>query len=702
MEPARSVSGLNKCSVESTTYGSIVNAKSLPSSKKNAKSFVIASNIGDIDERDKAPCVVKSIEVISGFFERSPDTIKLMLSFLDPTSMEVTAQINRCWNKWTIESAKERQFNLIKNFVEFLSAKLNQDFSSKEIQSPFDILSGQTFLNSENLIQVKLSIILLRQKKMYMLAGIAKGNLIELKEDEDFKKVVKPLFFKEIIDLAIRYQTQVKDYKELETTMIDDKLKKDALCSELIQYKENYNAFAYEIIQFSKRINDVGIRDQVFNICIQSKFMGLDNMIEAMRVMSDSCKDKDKAFWRIIEIFKPNTLLNNNFIDTDKLSKFVNENKMPGMEEKDVLLKISKDLLKERPIDPSEALLAIDNASKVAMKINDLTTKSNALDKIVRVLVNKIVKILAINREFDKTLYPKFHEAIDKALKLAKELPFDKQKSETLTQIRKLFLDDKTCGSYQYKGKALGIPDNIIDELIKIAETIQDNGLRNQVLYPIFDILTGRKDYNKAIEVAEAIKEITLKNKALNVIFDKLTLGEEIYILAVEVSKKIKGDISIEESISKKLLEVSKMLINCKEIDFAVAFAREIRISEDKNQIFGIICECLIKENKIDEALELLIEITDLSTIVEIFKTISTKMKTVDDTIINKIIQFADTIAVKDKKLTIFDIIFMKLDVGKIEKFASLITDEVMKNQILARYKITSSSDESSCESSND
>ncbi len=200
------------------------------------------------------------------------DCVIPIFSCLDRLTMVSTGAVSRFWNQYTLQFVKNREFTLIKNFTEFLIENLgldealgkkptNESYSS-QIESLFKMFSDQTILNPKNLIQVELSIIILREKKIRILGGINKDHLSHLETQS--RDIEKPLFFENIFNLALECK---KD------EIIDDEIKKDALTNlsdKSIESKETYDAFINEIIKLTNTINSDKIKCETL-LAISSK-----------------------------------------------------------------------------------------------------------------------------------------------------------------------------------------------------------------------------------------------------------------------------------------------------------------------------------------------------------------------------------------------------------------------------------------------
>ncbi len=618
------------------------------------------------------------------------DCVIPIFSCLNRTTMVSTAAVSRFWNQYSLQFVKNREFTLIKNFTEFLIENLGLDRNlgrthrkksySKQIESLSNLFSDQTILNPINLIQVELSIIILRKKKIRILEVIKDSHLQKL---ETMSRVIeKPLFFENIFDLASEYEPN-EIYE-----IIDDEIKKDALCEifdKSFKSEETSIAITDEIIQlsctiqsdeiksdalnhifthfskngpkkafeFAKKINVVEIRDKFLHYIFEKAKkhikrgrrtdMVLYDLIGVAEAMSDSFTYKNNDLRFIIE----------KLIKERRIEKFIEfVDKITSMEKNRVFLDNFRILMDEKEID---------YAIKVIEAIDDPLRKSYALCEIAQ--------------EFAK------NNEIDRAIKFTGEINLDEKKGEALATISSNLLS-----------KSLNI--NTINEFIKVAETINDTGLKNGAFNEIFNVLTYKYSSNNYRRYRS---------------YDKT-----VYDKAIEVAKKIRDYKLADELISDCFLTISIQLIDLQQIDCAFIFAKEIRIPEK----IGIICNCFIDQHEVSKALDLAIKITDdqiirnicnhlidqrkeneaLDLVVkitnekirgEILEKISTT--TFDDTLITRVILLANAITdakIKESTLdTIFQYLVVSIETYKIKKFFSLITDKAIKNQILNTIK---------------
>lgn len=125
-----------------------------------------------------------------------------VLCYLNNIDIKKTGSISCLYREASITPAKREEFSKIKAFSTFLANHLDEDSYAKERKALFDMGSNTIVLNSVNLMEVKSSIYIERERVVNILKDLKESDLKSL---EEFSKDIKPLFFENVFELVKIY-----------------------------------------------------------------------------------------------------------------------------------------------------------------------------------------------------------------------------------------------------------------------------------------------------------------------------------------------------------------------------------------------------------------------------------------------------------------------------------------------------------------
>ncbi len=157
-----------------------------------------------------------STNIQSGDGRRSPEVVDFIsntyplevfdnvLSYLGTVDIQVASFVKRSWKKAAIATTKNKEFILIKKFVSIACNNLNSEKYSSQINYFKSLLNNKGIFGSKNLIEIKNSILSLKDQIAFNLKQLDELDLNNLKNQTTKKD--KPTFFDDIFELADIYR----------------------------------------------------------------------------------------------------------------------------------------------------------------------------------------------------------------------------------------------------------------------------------------------------------------------------------------------------------------------------------------------------------------------------------------------------------------------------------------------------------------
>lgn len=118
---------------------------------------------------------------------------------LDGLGVQQASLVGHLWSVGAIDTAKQKEFSIIKGFIKFLC-----DSCGDQSKSLLDVAGKTEILGSINLLQIKNSILETKESLLEIVKGLSTDALNELENQS--QNQVRPLFFENFFELAKLYQ----------------------------------------------------------------------------------------------------------------------------------------------------------------------------------------------------------------------------------------------------------------------------------------------------------------------------------------------------------------------------------------------------------------------------------------------------------------------------------------------------------------
>lgn len=105
------------------------------------------------------------------------EIIKKILFFLGDRTLQSAGIVCRRWSQATVAAAAEKKDYSLKIFTKFLTSNLNKNLYGNQIEKLNHMDRDTTLFASDNLIQVKSSFLMLREKYINILKDVEKADL---------------------------------------------------------------------------------------------------------------------------------------------------------------------------------------------------------------------------------------------------------------------------------------------------------------------------------------------------------------------------------------------------------------------------------------------------------------------------------------------------------------------------------------------
>lgn len=135
-----------------------------------------------------------------------------VLFHLDKMSMQEACLVNRLWSEASVDTAKRKGFSIIKAFGKFLAGNLHREVYAGQKKTLCVMGSDTLILNSVNLLEVKSSIISLREKISNILKDLRVPDLETLRRLSIYE--ARPHFFENLFTLAMFYKQIDEAYQK--------------------------------------------------------------------------------------------------------------------------------------------------------------------------------------------------------------------------------------------------------------------------------------------------------------------------------------------------------------------------------------------------------------------------------------------------------------------------------------------------------
>ena len=287
-----------------------------------------------------------------------PELFMKIFSYLNQIGRQSAVQVNSLWKPLVIDQVKTEQNLLVNKFINFIIENLDKQKYLKEINECKSILENHAILKSKDLLELKNSLLDIRNHLIYQLKHM------ELKELEDLKKKSfnqqAPIYFQELPGLASLYRTLdiLRD-----GTMPNAKF---FILREVIKIFLKNNE-SYEALKIADSL-DFFNKSPVLE-SIASHFVEKGNLFKAIEV-ANAIPDSYSKFMMFNKI--ANTLshekLIKNFFSNDSLTKSIEVAKkiIYPSEKTHMLMGISNAFLINDNLDEANRILKI--ADEEAMK----------------------------------------------------------------------------------------------------------------------------------------------------------------------------------------------------------------------------------------------------------------------------------------------------------------------------------------------
>src|SRR5690625_2206606 len=98
-----------------------------------------------------------------------PEIFENVVSYLNPFDLQSASIVSKAWNAIAINTAKNKNFYAITHFIQFICQNISQKKYSSQIDELRSITQYNIILNCKNLIEIKDSTIVLKEKIVKVL-----------------------------------------------------------------------------------------------------------------------------------------------------------------------------------------------------------------------------------------------------------------------------------------------------------------------------------------------------------------------------------------------------------------------------------------------------------------------------------------------------------------------------------------------------
>ncbi len=438
-----------------------------------------------------------------------PEILQECLSYLNTTKdPQSTVQVSHFWKNATIETSRFKERSLARSFGEFLTENLDPKQYSEQIETLANIYRSNTILNSVNLLDLKSSLLDLKEKLIPLLRTLDIKTIRDLKTQSE--AINTPHFFEDIFELTVTLKAIDIEFERISAFPFEWERCNafEALCITLIQQDNIDNA-----IKVTNAITYEHIRVKLLeNICNHLTSVGsIDWAVKVANTFTREYK-KITAFENIFI----------NQIDLGHIDWVIKTTNIITKEvTRDHVLKSAcKHLLDlgniDKAVEAAKSITDMYQKECQFQNINELLIGRDNIDKAIEVVkaltseslidrLNKNTEILK-KRLFDHIIKLLMDRGnIYKAIEIAN--------THSNANQRHIIFED-ACKTFMEQGqidRALHFANNyihiqtekhfIIDTII-CKELIQQNNIQKAV-----EILSGSDDIQMAIIRLETIQE---------------------------------------------------------------------------------------------------------------------------------------------------------------------------------------------------